>query len=230
MAISFTKLLQLAPGLLTSLLPGLFTPGGALAKTVAGSLSRSGLKGAAFDYPAMTEDFDYPINTLVNETWINGKKTKLPALNSGLDPANAEAALVQTLQEHNKAVASGNEKDLIQWWPGEDNEPRVRFNPTSSAIDGLIIDKDGSIKIKWVKGNKWYTYRGGSDLRNTTDAVKELLTYPSIGRALARGKNGGVGGFAHADSRDLTGKPKYDPNIYWWGNKYYEHDKSKWGK
>jgi hypothetical protein len=222
--------LQLVPGLVTSLLPGLFTPGGALAKAVKGSLSRSGMKGAAFDYPLLTSDFNYPINTLVTDTWVNGKKTKLPALNSGLIPANAEAALVQTLQGHNKAVADGTEKDLVQWWPGEDTEPRMQFNPTSSAIEGVRINKDGRIQVKWIKGSKWYTYRGGSDLRNTTDAVKELLTYPSIGRALARGKKGGVGGFAHADSRDLTGKPKYDPNIYWWGNKYYEHDKSKWGK
>ena len=70
--------------------------------------------------------------------------------------------------------------------------------------------------MKWIKGNKWYTYKAGNTLRESSEWAKDLLTAPSIGRALVR-----KGHYAHKDSKDLTGKPVADANVGWWGRKHY---------
>lgn len=181
------------------------------------------LKGATFTYPEMTNDFYYPMVTDVKSTVVNGHKTQLPSLNFGIDRANQAAALVQDLGAHNVAVANGNEKDLEQWWPNQDTRPRREIHPTSSAVDGIRINKNGTVSVKFIKGSKWYTYQAGRDIRESSEMAKDLLTSPSIGRALVR-----KGKFAHADSKDLTAPKVADPNVGWWGRKYYNSDKSQW--
>lgn len=237
MAISWSKILELAPRFLMGLLPGLSGAGvgGRFASSTASRiLSGSGLKGAAFDYPELPGDFWYDVDNVEaqNRTYINGKNTVLPALNGEtMDRETVNAALAQSLQEHNRAVQRGNEPDLMEWWPGEDNKPRRPLHPKSTAISGIMISKDGEIQIQWKNGNgKWYTYKGGDDIRQTTEYVKDLMTYPSIGRALNR-----KGKLAWPNSRHLNSEGKVDEslgqadsNLGKWGTLHYEHDKSKW--
>jgi hypothetical protein len=230
MAVSWKRILDLAPAIVTSLLPGLLA-GGAVSRVAGKAAAKKGLAGAVFDYPdKMPQDFDYPITQLSNKTWVTGKdgkphETVLPGLNPNIDYANADAALVQTIQGHNQAVKNGTEKTMVQWWPGDDNKPRVAFGPASTAISKVIINKDGEIQVQWKGGGKWYTYKNGTDLRDTTDIVKSLLTAPSIGRALCR-----EGKYKHTDSKDLLGKPTLDPQMGWFGKKYYNPKAAAGGK
>ena len=233
MAISWSKILELAPRVLLGLLPGLSGAGlgGRFASSTASRiLGASGMKGAAFDYPPLTGDFWYDVDNVAdqNKTYINGRSTVLPAMNGDtMDRGSVNAALAQSLQEHNRAVQRGNEPDLMEWWPGEDNKPRRELNPKSTAISGLRITKGGNIQIQWKGGTgKWYTYRGGDDIRQTTEYVKDLMTYPSIGRALNR-----KGQLAWPNSRHLNSEGKVDDslgksdgNIGKWGTAHYAED------
>ena len=215
MAVSWTEILKALPTIVAGMLPGLS------ATTRVGKAARSvtlpmQLKGASFDYPSLSRAFDYPMVRGGSETSVNGVKTKLPALNFGINRENAEAALVQDLAKHNQAVANGTEKTLEEWWPTQDSKPRREIHPESSAIEGIRIAPDGTVQVKWIKGNKWYTYKAGNTLRESSEWAKDLLTAPSIGRALVRN-----GHLAHKDSKDLTGKPVADANVGWWGRKHY---------
>lgn len=221
MAIPWRKVLEILPRIALSALPGL-VQGGRMANILNAAAGKK-LKGATFTYPAMTNDFYYPMVADVRSTVVNGHKTKLPALNFGIDRANQAAALVQDLGAHNVAVANGNEKELEQWWPNQDTRPRREIHPTSSAVDGIRINKNGTVSVKFINGSKWYTYQAGRDIRESSEMAKDLLTSPSIGRALVR-----KGKFAHADSKDLTAPKVADPNVGWWGRKYYNPDKSQW--
>lgn len=237
MAISWSKILELAPRFLMGLLPGLAGAGagGRFATSTASRiLGASGMKGAAFDYPPLDSDFWYSVDNILDQskTSIGGKTTVLPAMNGNtMDRDLVNYALAQSLQEHNRAVQRGNEQNLKEWWPGEDNKPRGPLHPKSTAVDGIMISKDGEIQIRWKNGNgKWYTYRGGDDIRQTTEFVKDLMTAPSIGRALVR-----KGKYAWPNSKHLNSEGKEDPslgqldsNIGQWGRAHYESDKSKW--
>ena len=221
MAVSWKRILDLVPTLVTSVLPGLLA-GGAVSRVAGKAAAKKGLASAVFDYPPLPGDFNYQVTKLNNKTWVTGKdgkphETVLPGVNPNIDYANADAALVQTIQGHNQAVKNGTEKTMVQWWPGEDNKPRVAFGPASTAISGVKINKDGKIQVQWKGGGKWYTYLSGTDLRDTTDIAKSLLTAPSIGRALCR-----KGKYKHTDSKDLLGNPTYDPQMGWFGKKYYD--------
>lgn len=212
MAVSWTKILQMAPQLAMAFLPGM----GTVPSIAKASLPRS-LAGAAYDYPRLTENFVYPFGDKGGTlTSVDGVKTVLPELNASLDRSNLTAAEMQDLVEHNRAVAEGTEKSLERWWPGEDRKPRRNLNPRSSAVEGIRINKDGTVQVKWYNGSKWYTYKAGKDIRESSSMAKELLSAPSIGRALVRN-----GHYAHKDSKDLTGPKVSDSNIGWWGRKYY---------
>lgn len=232
MAVSWSKILNLLPGLLAGLLPGV---GGGFAKSAASRiLAGSGMRGAAFDYPPLEGDFDYSVDNVKdqNKTYINGKSTVLPANNGdSIDRSTINAVLAQSLQEHNRAVKNGTEGTLLEWWPGQDTRPRREVLPKSTAVDGIRIAKDGSIQIRWKSGTgKWYTYRGGDDIRQTTEFVKDLMTAPSIGRALVRN-----GGRRWPNSEHLNSQGEVDEtlgqadrNVGQWGRAHYEADMSKW--
>ena len=219
MAVSWKKILELMPSMAQAFLPGLFNPAASLGRAATKSLASGLLKGAALDYPDLPEDFNYPITDPGNETWVDGKKTVKPALNLGVQRGYSKSALVQTLQQHNKGIADGNERSLERWWPGEDTQPRIMFNPNSTAVEGVKITDDGKIQVKWIKGSKWYTYKGGDNLLETTEIARDLLTAPSIGRALVR-----KGKLFHTDRKDLLGKPTPAPEseMGWWGREYYD--------
>lgn len=237
MAISWSKILDLAPRFLMGLLPGLAGAGagGRFASSAASRIiGAAGMKGAAYDYPPLTGDFVYDVDNVAdqNRTSINGKTTILPAMNGyTMDRDSVNYALAQSLQEHNRAVQRGNERSLKEWWPGEDSKPRGPLHPRSTAIDGIMITDDGEIQIQWKNGKgKWYTYRGGDDIRQTTEYVKDLMTSPSIGRALNR-----KGRKAWPNSRHLNSEGKVDEalgqmdsNMGQWGSAHYESDKNKW--
>ena len=237
MASSWSKILEAAPRLLMGLLAGLAGGGATVVKRAAGrALAGAGI-GGAFDYPKMTDEFWYNVDNVSdsNRTTIGGKSTVLPVMNgTTMARGDINAALAQTLQAHNRAVQNGTEKDLEEWWPGEDTRPRRTLHPKSTAIKGIKITKGGNIQIQWNgKSGKWYTYRGGDDIRETTERVKDLMLYPSMGRALAHGKGRANATLVWPNSAHINpatgkvdpslGKPG-DPNLSGWRDKYYAED------
>lgn len=165
------------------------------------------LKGAALTYPGLTDAFVYPIVFQPNPTGYAND-------NSSLDRGAAiYASLAQTLDEHNAAVKNGTESALESWWPGKDSKPRINFHPSSSAVSDVRIMPDNTIQVRFGGRGKFYTYRGGSNPRESSLIAKDLLTAPSIGRALVRdGHN------RHNGKKDRVGTP--DANIGWWGRRY----------
>lgn len=236
-AISWSKVLDVMPRLLMGLLPGIAGGGASVVKRAAGrSLAKAGI-GGAFDYPKLTGYFNYDVDNVKqgNTTKIGGHETVLPAMNgTTMARGDINAALAQSLQEHNRAVQSGTEKELEEWWPNEDTRPRKTLHPKSTAINGIRITKGGNIQIQWNgKSGKWYTYRGGDDIRQTSERVKDLMLYPSIGRALAHGKGRENATYVWPNSKHInpgTGKidPSIgkagDPNLSGWRDKYYAED------
>lgn len=165
------------------------------------------LKGAALTYPNLPQAFVYPI---VYQPSPGGYANDNASIDRG---AAIYAPLAQTLDEHNAAVKNGGEKLLESWWPGQDAKPRVDFHPSSSAVSDVRIMPDNSIQIRFGGKGKFYTYRGGANPRESSLITKDLLTAPSIGRALVRN-----GHYRHNGKEDKTGTP--DPNIGWWGRRF----------
>lgn len=210
MAVSWKMLLDALPRLAMSLLPGVgLVSGGKMSKVLSASAGKK-LPGAAFTYPGLTENFDYPIN------YVGGD---MPFNNSSIDRELAyRGAVAQSLEEHNRALAAGgtaNEKALQSWWPGEDVKPRVDFSPGSSAVSGVRILPNNKIQIQFRGGGKWYTYLGGNNPREASEAAKDLLMSPSIGRALPRN-----GKYAHNGPEDKKGR--LDKNVGAWGRTHYD--------
>lgn len=201
--LKFSDILKVVGGLLVG---GALGAGVRSAGVLRGAKASDLLKGAALTYPGLTENFVYPIKYEPD--------FKTHGLNRLLDrDLIFRYPLAQTLEEHNRAVANGTEKLLESWFPGEDTKPRKDFHPSSSAVSDIRIMPDNTIQIRWGGKGKFYTYRGGSNPRESSEIAKELLTAPSIGRALPR-----KGLYAHNGKDDRKGHP--DPNIGWWGRRY----------
>ena len=120
------------------------------------------------------------------------------------DIAN-EAILRQTPEEHMRALTKyvrpgmtpaekkialqrgkEYEESLLSWW--DDDRPRRNFTPSSSAVSGIRITPDNRIQIRFGRGGKWYSYRGGSTPNQAAIELKKLIgtNGKSIGRALCR--------------------------------------------
>lgn len=201
-----SDILKVVGGLL---LGGALGGGARAAGTLRGAKASDVLKGATLTYPNLSGDFVYPIVYAPNPGgYSNG--------NASIDRnATFRYPLAQTLDEHNRAVANGTEKQLESWWPTEDTKPREDFHPSSSAVSNVMIDRrDNSIAIQWHKNGKWYNYGSFATPREASEAAKELLTSPSIGRALPRN-----GRKRHNGNADRAGTP--DANIGFWGRRYY---------
>lgn len=184
--------------------------GGALsapASAVRSTRASDVLKGAALSYPGLPEDFVYPMQYIPN---AGGYANMNAALDRNL---TYRYPLAQTLEEHNRAVANGTEKQLESWWPETDTRPRADFHPSSSAVSDIRIDTNNNILIRFGGKGKWYSYRGGSNPREASLAVKDLVTAPSIGRALPRN-----GRYVHNGKKDYRGTP--DANVGWWGRQH----------
>lgn len=206
---SWSDIMKILPRVALQLLPGIMLGGGRMATTITKAAQRK-VPGAAMTYPGLTQNFIYPIIPYSSkESWAN---------NNGVQRGVAEkAAKAQSLEEHNRALMDGGpaaERMLQSWWPGEDVQPREDFTPSSSAVRGVRILPNNKIQIQFRDGGKWYTYRGGSNPREASEAAHALLTAPSIGRSLPRnGKN-------RHDYPGAEGIP--DSEVGWWGRNHYD--------
>ena len=207
---SFSQVVELLGKVALQMLPGIMLGGGNFSRAIEKAAAKKGLKGAAMTYPGLTREFVYPITYVANSpTWVN---------NATLDRNIAPEALrSQTLEDHNRALMEGGdvaERALLSWWPGEDIKPRQDFTPSSSAVRGVRILPNNKIQIQFRGGGKWYTYKGGANPREASEAAHALLTAPSIGRSLPRnGRN-------RHDFPGAEGIP--DSEVGWWGRNHYD--------
>jgi hypothetical protein len=150
------------------------------------------LAGATLTYPNLTGNgFDYGVVFDERNAAIGQ-----PSENRLLKRSFTDVyPLAQTLDEHNAAVARGDEPDLEAWWPGEDTKPREPLTPSSTAVKSIRIADDNTIRVKFANGNKEYTYLGGDNPLEASEAAKELITASSIGKALLPGR--GFWGIRH---------------------------------
>lgn len=125
-----------------------------------------------------------------------------PVNNRTLDRAAAQkGARMQSIEEHNRAINKyirpgmnpaerrwaiqkgiEEEKALESFW--DDTNPRVPLRPGSSAVSGIRINTDNTISVQFGGKGKWYTYAGGPNRFEASLAAKDLVTAPSIGRAI----------------------------------------------
>lgn len=196
---NFSRLMEILPRIAMSLIPGvtLGTPAGGAVSRILGRAVKRRVPWMELTYPGLKHEFNYPIVYVGGDT---------PFFNASLNPQLAEkGALMQSLEEHNAALAEGGpmaEKALESWWT-DDMQPRENFTPGSSAVSGVKITPDNKIQVQFRDGGKWYTYKGGNNPREASEAAKSLLTARSIGQALAHPK-------------------EYSSNIGWWGRNHYD--------
>lgn len=95
----------------------------------------------------------------------------------GMNPAQMKEALRRGKEY---------EQSLPQWW--DDDRPRKNFTPSSSAVSGIRITPDNRIQIRFGKGSKWYSYRGGETPGAAAKEVQKLIgkNGQSIGQNLVR--------------------------------------------
>lgn len=95
----------------------------------------------------------------------------------GMNPAQMKEALRRGKEY---------EQSLPQWW--DDDRPRKNFTPSSSAVSGIRITPDNKIQIRFGKGTKWYSYRGGENPGAAAKEVQKLIgkNGQSIGQNLVR--------------------------------------------
>lgn len=95
----------------------------------------------------------------------------------GMNPAQMKEALRRGKEY---------EQSLPQWW--DDDRPRKNFTPSSSAVSGIRITPDNRIQIRFGKGSKWYSYRGGATPGDAAKEVQKLIgkNGQSIGQNLVR--------------------------------------------
>lgn len=160
------------------------------------------LAGATLTYPDIPEPgFDYGV------VWDRANALlRKPSMNHMLNRSLTDVyPLAQTLDEHNAAIARGDEPDLEAWWPGEDTKPRKAFTPSSSAVSSIRIAPDNTIRVRFknirkdgtTRESDEYTYLGGDNPVEASEAAKELINASSIGQALLPGR--GFWGIRHHD-------------------------------
>lgn len=115
---------------------------------------------------------------------------------------NPAAMRMQTIQEHNRAlnkyirpgmnplelraaIEKGKEEErkLDSFWT-DDSRPRRPVRSSSSAVSDVVINTDGTLSIRFRDKGNWYTYRGGADPYEAAMAAHDLVTAPSLGKAI----------------------------------------------
>ena len=155
----------------------------------------------------LPDDFMYPIVYIPGPAQMNALRNR----------GENDAALPFTPEEYKKlrneydsmtdlkpAMRDRMFKEVLKknpkWVPGENDIPKEKLSPSSSAVSRLRILPDNKIGVTFTNGTKEYTYVGnGTTVSDAAKAVLELINSRSIGRALNRN------------------------NPASWGNRHYDH-------
>ena len=154
------------------------------------------LEGAA---PGTVADYPKPNKFIYDVDYVPGAPQNNAAYKGNPNPA---AMRMQTIQEHNRAlnryvrpgmnplelraaIEKGKEEErkLDSFWT-DDSHPRRPVRSSSSAVSDVVINTDGTLSIRFRNGGNWYTYRGGADPYEAALAAHDLVTAPSLGKAI----------------------------------------------
>lgn len=171
-------------------------PGG-LGAGIASQVLAGSHPDAVADYPERVVPFKYWVD------YVEG-----PPQNNAMYKAmaNPRVMRMQTLKEHNAALnkyirpgmgplqlaaaikkGRQEEEELESFWTYDDR-PRRDIVSSSSAVSDVHINPDGTISVRFRDKGKWYTYKGGADQYEAAQAAADLVTAPSMGRAINRYK------------------------------------------
>lgn len=184
----------MAAGIISKILQGLlgFRTDAVRGGTASRILGDTASPYAVSSYPTDVPDFDYGVKYIPGPPQNNALLKRGPA---------QKAARMQTMGEHNRAVNKyvrpgmspverrwaiqkglEEERQLLSFW--NEGSPRTAITPSSSAVSGIRINRDNTISVQFGGKGKWYTYEGGPNRFEASLAAKDLVTAPSIGRAI----------------------------------------------
>lgn len=166
--------------------------GGSMGTGTATRVLEGAATGTVADYPTPRKfvyDVDYVAGAPQNNAAYKGNP-------------NPSAMRMQTIKEHNSALnkyirpgmgpmelraaiekGKEEERELPSFWT-DDSRPRRNVRSSSSAVSDVVINTDGTLSIRFRNGGNWYTYRGGADPYEAAMAAHDLVTAPSLGRAI----------------------------------------------
>lgn len=192
------KVLRAAASMMASMVLGGMSPvtGRLVGRSMGTGTATRILEGAA---PGTVSDYPKPNKFIYNVDYVPGAPQNNAAYNGNPNP---RAMRMQTIQEHNRAlnkyirpgmsplelraaIENGKEEEqkLESFWT-DDSRPRSNVRSSSSAVSDVHINPDGTLSVRFGGKGNWYTYRGGADPFEAAMAAHDLLTAPSIGRAI----------------------------------------------
>lgn len=193
------KVLRAAASIMANMVLGGMSPvtGRLAGRSIGTGTATRILEGAATGTVA---DYPKPRKFHYNVDWVNSDVPNENANYKG-NP-DSRATRMQTIQEHNRAlnkyirpgmsplelraaIEKGKEEErkLSSFWT-DDSEPRRPVRSSSTAVSDVHINPDGTLSVRFRQKGNWYTYRGGADPYEAAMAAHDLVTAPSIGRAI----------------------------------------------
>ena len=174
-----------------STFPGLIGPG-SIGTGIASRVLEGASPDTVTDYPKARK-FVYDVD------YIEGPPQNNAAYKGNPNPS---AMRMQTLHEHNRALnkyirpgmgplelreaierGRQEERKLASFWT-DDSHPRRNVRSSSSAVSDVHINPDGTLSVRFRDKGKWYTYRGGADPYEAAMSAHDLVTAPSMGKAI----------------------------------------------
>lgn len=171
--------------------PGLIGPG-SIGTGTATRILEGAAPGTVADYPTPRK-FVYDVDYIEGAPQNNAEYKGYP---------NSRAMRMQTIQEHNRALnkyirpgmgplelraaiekGKEEERNLDSFWT-DDSHPRRGVRSSSSAVSDVHINPDGTLSVRFRDKGKWYTYAGGADPFEAAMSAHDLVTAPSLGRAI----------------------------------------------
>lgn len=171
--------------------PGMLGPG-SIGTGIASRVLEGAAPGTVADYPKARK-FIYDVDYIEGPPQLNAAYKGNP---------NPAAMRMQTLQEHNRALdkyirpgmgplqlreaierGKAEEQKLDSFWT-DDSHPRRNVRSSSSAVSDVHINPDGTLSVRFRDRGKWYTYRGGADPYEAAMSAHDLVTAPSLGKAI----------------------------------------------
>ena len=193
------KVLRAAASLMANMILGGMSPvtGRLVGRSIGTGTATRILEGAASgtvaDYPTPNK-FIYDVDYVPDAGPQNNASYKR-------NP-NPRAMRMQTIQEHNRALnkyirpgmnplelraaiekGKEEERNLDSFWT-DDTHPRRNVRSSSSAVSNVHINPDGTLSVRFGGKGKWYTYAGGPDPYEAAMSAHDLVTAPSLGKAI----------------------------------------------
>lgn len=176
---------------------GGFGGGAGIASRILGGANGGPAPGTQLDYPDRNQNFTYAIDYVANvpqnnKVFFNSGGNRKPmrmqtldmhnrALNKyirpGQNPFERRAAIERGIQE---------EKKLAEFWVDDVKPRKPEARSSSSAVSGVVILPDNNIAVQFGNKGKWYTYRGGATPYEAALEAHDLVTAPSLGKAMSR--------------------------------------------